>query len=198
MPPFRLSPLALVVALTALPVVEAYVPPGFTPSNRQLVVAGERRGVFLKTAAPSSALYVSSTARDDDAFAAFADSLAEESPNKTTSKSTASSSSRSTTATSRRSSSSSINTNTAKTSSEEEKQSWQAAIDELLDPMTSLARRQALLAQLAKSNQDIQQSVITALRDRKVRFLICMHIARRGSSGFRWMDCLFVLFHIYL
>jgi hypothetical protein len=46
---------------------------------------------------------------------------------------------------------------------------WQACVDELLDPITPLARRQALLGKLVNANKDIQESVLTALRDRKVR-----------------------------
>jgi hypothetical protein len=48
---------------------------------------------------------------------------------------------------------------------------WQACVDELLDPITPLARRQALLGKLVNANKDIQESVLTALRDRKVRTL---------------------------
>lgn len=47
-------------------------------------------------------------------------------------------------------------------------QTWQACVDELLDPMTPLARRQELLAKLVNANQDIQESVLTAMRERKV------------------------------
>ena len=52
----------------------------------------------------------------------------------------------------------------------EEEQTWQACVEELLDPSTSLPRRQALLAKLVNANKDIQESVLTALRDRKVGF----------------------------
>ncbi|CAB9508872.1 heme-binding-like protein At3g10130 [Seminavis robusta] len=51
-------------------------------------------------------------------------------------------------------------------------QTWQASVDELLDPLTPLARRQALLAKLVGANKDIQESVLTALRDRKIDGLL--------------------------
>jgi hypothetical protein len=52
-----------------------------------------------------------------------------------------------------------------------EEPTWQACVDELLDPITSLTRRQELLGKLVNANKDIQESVLTALRDRKVRFI---------------------------
>jgi len=53
-----------------------------------------------------------------------------------------------------------------------DEQTWQAAVEELLDPTTPLARRQALLAKLVNANKDIQESVLTALRDRKIDGLL--------------------------
>lgn len=54
------------------------------------------------------------------------------------------------------------------TEKKSEEETWQACVDELLDPSTPLARRQTLLAKLVNANKDIQESVLTALRDRKV------------------------------
>lgn len=51
-------------------------------------------------------------------------------------------------------------------------QSWQACVDELLDPITPLSRRQALLAKLVNANQDIQESVLTAMKERKIDGLL--------------------------
>ena len=89
-------------------------------------------------------LSVSTTARSDSdtdmEFAAFADSLEESAPAASDNK----------------------NNNA-------DDQTWQACVDELLDPMTPLARRQELLAKLVNANQDIQESVLTAMRERKVR-----------------------------
>ena len=46
---------------------------------------------------------------------------------------------------------------------------WQEDLEELLDPLTTLARRQILLSDLMAENADIQASVQAAIRDRKVR-----------------------------
>lgn len=56
----------------------------------------------------------------------------------------------------------------SRTSSQTSDQTWQACVDELLDPATPLSRRQELLAKLVNANQDIQESVLTAMRERKV------------------------------
>jgi hypothetical protein len=54
---------------------------------------------------------------------------------------------------------------------EQEERSWQASLEKLLDPTTPLQQRQNLLSELLNSNQEIRESVVMALRDRKV----CMH-----------------------
>lgn len=92
------------------------------------------------------ALYSSTETRNDADFAAFADSLEQED----------------TTTTQRRS------TKDGPTSD----QTWQACVEELLDPTTPLNRRQASLAKLVNANKDIQESVLTALRDRKIDGLL--------------------------
>lgn len=46
--------------------------------------------------------------------------------------------------------------------------SWQEDLDELLNPLTPVARKQVLLSDLAGANADIQASIQTALRDGKV------------------------------
>lgn len=46
--------------------------------------------------------------------------------------------------------------------------SWQEDLDELLNPMTPVARKQILLSDLAGANSDIQASIQSALRDGKV------------------------------
>lgn len=45
---------------------------------------------------------------------------------------------------------------------------WQASLDELLDPTTSVAQRQILLSKLVGANEEIRSDVLTALRDRKI------------------------------
>jgi hypothetical protein len=157
MSPFRLLSLAAVAALATpslVSTVDAFVAvPCLSPGRQSC-------NLF----SPFPALHVSSTARDDDAFSAFADSLEDGSTQSTKKSTNRSSSSGSSSFSSSSSTSAAI---------PKEQQSWQAAIDELLDPTTPLSRRQALLGKLAKSNQDIQESVIAALRDRKVRLFLC-------------------------
>ncbi len=55
---------------------------------------------------------------------------------------------------------------------EEEDASWQKNLDMLLAPDTSVAERQIVLSDLLSSGDEIQESVQTALRERKVRILI--------------------------
>ncbi len=81
----------------------------------------------------------SSTTRNDAAFSAFADSLEEE-----------------------------LDTTPLKKSPTKEK-SWQAKLEDLLDPKTNLGERQILLSELLSSNEQIQESVMEALANRKVR-----------------------------
>lgn len=45
-------------------------------------------------------------------------------------------------------------------------------MDELLDPITPLSRRQELLSKLVNANQDIQESVLTAMKERKIDGLL--------------------------
>ena len=49
---------------------------------------------------------------------------------------------------------------------------WQAKLEELLDPKTNLAERQILLSELMNSNEAIQQSVMDALANRKVSLVV--------------------------
>lgn len=83
-------------------------------------------------------LTVSSTTNSDAAFSAFADSLEEE-----------------------------IEVPSRQRVTTKEK-SWQAKLEDLLDPKTNLAERQILLSELLNSNEQIQQSVMEALANRKV------------------------------
>jgi len=48
---------------------------------------------------------------------------------------------------------------------------WQASLEMLLDPNTTQAKRQILLSDLLNSNAEIRESVLKALRERKVRDL---------------------------
>ena len=50
--------------------------------------------------------------------------------------------------------------------------SWQKNLDMLLAPDTSVAERQIVLSDLLSSGDDIQESVRTALKERKVRLYI--------------------------
>lgn len=52
----------------------------------------------------------------------------------------------------------------------EKNRSWQEDLDELLDPKTSLARKQILLSDLLNANTDIRAAIEAALRDRRVSF----------------------------
>ena len=45
---------------------------------------------------------------------------------------------------------------------------WQESVEQLLDPMTPLAKRQILITDLLNSNDNIREDVLTALRERKV------------------------------
>ena len=63
---------------------------------------------------------------------------------------------------------------------------WQAKLEELLDPTTNIADRQILLSELLNSNDEIRDSVLDALSNRKVR------TARRSEEGsifFWWWGC---------
>ena len=50
-----------------------------------------------------------------------------------------------------------------------EKKTWQADLERLLDPSTSVAQRQILLSDLLNANAEIAASVQDALRSRKVK-----------------------------
>ena len=52
---------------------------------------------------------------------------------------------------------------------QDEALSWQAKLESMLDPRTSLAQRQILASELLSANNEIRESVMVALRDRKVR-----------------------------
>ena len=123
--------------------------PTFQVSNRVIGVSTPTTS-SSRSSGRGHPLAVSTTARSeslssdtDMEFAAFAESLAEEPV------------------------SSSNNNSNSPTSD----QTWQACVDELLDPVTPLSRRQELLAKLVNANQDIQESVLTAMRERKVCLL---------------------------
>ena len=51
--------------------------------------------------------------------------------------------------------------------------SWQENLELLLAPDTSVAERQIMLSDLLNSGEKIQDSVRTALRERKVRYSYC-------------------------
>ena len=55
---------------------------------------------------------------------------------------------------------------TSKTSVKEK--SWQSKLEDLLDPKTNLAERQVLLSELLNSNEEIRDSVMDAMANRKV------------------------------
>jgi hypothetical protein len=119
-----------------------------------LVLAADSAVAFLVTGSPTlrPSLVLSSTSTSSksttDEFASFAASLEE--PERSTSTTSTGASSKAT---------------------GEKNQSWQEDLEELLDPLTPLARRQILLSDLMSANADIQASVQTALRDRRVRAL---------------------------
>jgi hypothetical protein len=46
---------------------------------------------------------------------------------------------------------------------------WQSKLEDLLDPKTNLAERQILLSELLNSNEQIRESVMDAMANRKVR-----------------------------
>jgi hypothetical protein len=52
---------------------------------------------------------------------------------------------------------------------ESQSPTWQAQLEELLDPFTRPGRRQILLNELMNANQEIQASVKKAVSDRTVR-----------------------------
>lgn len=81
-----------------------------------------------------------------DAFAAFADSLEQE--------------------------------NTSTQVVEEVHVEWQERLEMLLDPQTPLAQRQILMSELLASNEEIRNSVSTALKDGKVsnKRIVCERI----------------------
>jgi hypothetical protein len=59
--------------------------------------------------------------------------------------------------------------------------SWQAKLDDLLDPSTNLADRQILLSELLTANDEIRDDVLDALTNRKVRACVracCVYKAR--------------------
>jgi hypothetical protein len=94
-----------------------------------------------------------------DEFATFAASLEDDAKREET-KATGSSMSSS------RSSSSSNGQQKERTS---RSSSWQADLERLLDPTTPAAQRQIVLSDLMNANEDIRDSVVSALRDRRVR-----------------------------
>jgi len=146
----KFSTCAIGAALLSLAAPSAVY--GFAPAALSSTASHTR-------ATTTSLLEMSTASRSSDAdLTAFADSLEEE-------KKSTSSRRRRTTTTKNNSSSSNKSLDS---------QTWQASVDELLDPSTPLSRRQALVAKLVNSNKDIQQSVVTALRDRKVN--------RKGTS----------------
>ncbi|KAL3917311.1 MAG: hypothetical protein SGILL_004774 [Bacillariaceae sp.] len=101
---------------------------------------------------PKSQLYSSTSASSDADFSAFADSLE---ANDDQVASTASATTATTTS------------STASTTSNSEKP-WQVKLEELFDPMTSVAQRQILLSELLNANEKIRESVLDALSNRKV------------------------------
>ena len=64
---------------------------------------------------------------------------------------------------------SSASTTSSSSASTMDEKPWQAKLDDLLDPKTNLADRQILLSELLTSNDKIQDDVMDALTNRKVR-----------------------------
>lgn len=83
-----------------------------------------------------------SSQSSDAAFSAFADSL-EEDPD--------------------------VSSFSSRVDSPSIEKTWQAKLEDLLDPKTNLAERQILLSELLNSNEQIRESVLDALSNRKVR-----------------------------
>jgi hypothetical protein len=103
------------------------------------------------SAALASTKLYSSTSADAD-FSAFADSLEADDKDQVTSKATV---------TNKKSTRSGTTTSADKP--------WQAKLEELFDPMTTVAQRQILLSELLNANEKIRESVLDALTNRKVR-----------------------------
>lgn len=51
---------------------------------------------------------------------------------------------------------------------DEQMATWKDSLDEFLDPLTPIAKKQVLLSDLINSNEEIRQSVEQALRERKI------------------------------
>mmetsp|Transcript_5710 Transcript_5710/g.8096 ORF Transcript_5710/g.8096 Transcript_5710/m.8096 type:complete len:456 (+) Transcript_5710:95-1462(+) len=51
---------------------------------------------------------------------------------------------------------------------EAEESGWQSKLDQVLDPATSMAKRQTLLSELLSANDEIRESVQAAVRDQKI------------------------------
>lgn len=131
--------LALAVAAGAS-LASAYLPSA--PLVRQTVGFG----------VPSASRLHSSTSASSDAdFSAFADSLEADDDQ------VASMASATTT------------TSPSDSSTSNSEKPWQAKLEELFDPMTSVAQRQILLSELLNANEKIRESVLDALSNRKVR-----------------------------
>lgn len=110
---------------------------------------------------PRSTLILRSES-SSDAFASFADSLEEEDFSAPIGESTVSASATTTSTKTR------TTTTTTTATKEAETETWQSKLETLLDPSTPLAQRQILLSELLTANQEIRDSVLLALSQRKI------------------------------
>jgi len=51
---------------------------------------------------------------------------------------------------------------------DDDESGWQSKLDDVLDPATSMAKRQTLLSELLSANDEIRESVLSAVRDQKI------------------------------
>lgn len=139
-------------------VVDAYLPTATSSKSRSLNTAAFHR--------PTTSLFSAASASSDADFSAFAESLEiddeemEDTATKMNNNKKETSSSSTTYYT----------TTSGKTAIVEK--SWQAKLEELFDPMTSIAQRQILLSELLNANEKIRDSVLDAITNRKVRFFV--------------------------
>lgn len=151
---------AIVINPVLLIVGAAWMISTRTPSPAQAFMApgipsATRPSLLLS---PKQILFSSSSTDLDDDFASFADSLEQDALKNQPKQQRGSSSSQ---LSAKRSSRRSQNKPVEKT--------WQADLEQLLDPTTSAAERQILFSDLMNANAEIRSSVEAALRERKVR-----------------------------
>jgi hypothetical protein len=141
----------LAVNSSALIVAAAFMSPSFSLSSKRrgsstgIAIFSSRNSPTSSTTNDDFASFAASV-DDDDADDDNADRLFQTKNKKNGSSSSSASNSKSTTT-----------------------RSWKEDLEDLLDPATSMAKRQTLLADLLSANQDIRQAVQTALREQKAR-----------------------------